>query len=91
MRPETHYARSGDVSIAYQVVGDEEIIARIERDKEGTGTPNVFETYEPADGKPQLARREEDVNGDGQIDIISVYENGRLVRREVSDPALMPL
>src|SRR5215467_7083360 len=22
MRPETHYARSGDVSIAYQVVGD---------------------------------------------------------------------
>ena len=63
----------------------------VERDKNASGSPNVFETYEPSDGKPQLVRREEDVNGDGSIDIISVYENGRLVSREVSDPALMPL
>lgn len=80
-----------DTWTTYQVVGGEEIIARVERDKTASGSPNVFEIYEPHDGKPQLVRREEDVNGDGNIDIISVYENGRLVRREVSDPALMPL
>ncbi len=29
--------------------------------------------------------------GDGSIDITSIFENGRLVRREISDPALIPL
>jgi len=38
-----------------------------------------------------LARREEDRNGDGTPDITSIYENGKLVRREISDPALVPL
>lgn len=80
-----------DTWTTYQVVGDAEVISRVERDKTASGSPNVFEIYEPNEGKPQLVRREEDVNGDGDIDIISVYENGRLVRREVSDPALMPL
>jgi hypothetical protein len=38
-----------------------------------------------------LARREEDKNGDGNIDITSIYENGRLKTREISDPSLVPL
>jgi hypothetical protein len=49
------------------------------------------ETYEVTDGKALLARREEDVNGDGSIDIVSIYENGRLVQRQISDPDLAPL
>ena len=38
-----------------------------------------------------IARREEDVNGDGVADVKSIYEDGKLVRREISDPALVPL
>ena len=46
-----------------------------------------------------LLRREEDKNGDGVIDVTSFYEKdvtsfyekGKLQRREISDPALVPL
>jgi hypothetical protein len=31
------------------------------------------------------------MNGDGKVDVTSIYERGKLVRREISDPALMPL
>ena len=41
--------------------------------------------------RPQLTKREEDKNGDGQVDVTSIYENGKLVRREISDPDLVPL
>jgi hypothetical protein len=72
-------------------VGSEEIVARIERDTKQRGKPDVFETFAVSEGKPILAKREEDVDGDGKIDVTSIYENGKLVRREISDPALVPL
>ncbi len=34
-------------------------------------------------------RKEEDKNGDGSVDITSYYENGKLVRKEVSDPSVL--
>jgi hypothetical protein len=30
------------------------------------------------------------VNGDGDVDIVSIYVQGKLVRREIADPALLP-
>jgi hypothetical protein len=75
----------------YRVVGGEEVIARIERDTNADGKPDVFEVFSAKDGVPVLARREEDKNGDGSIDVTSIYENGKLVRREISDPTLVPL
>jgi hypothetical protein len=36
-------------------------------------------------------RKEEDLNGDGTPDVVSVYEQGRLVQRAISDEALSPL
>jgi hypothetical protein len=66
-------------------------IARVERDANGDGKVDIFETYEEISGKPSLKQREEDKNGDGTIDIRSVYENGKLKQREISDPSLMPL
>ena len=75
----------------YRVVGGEEVIARIERDTNADGVPDVFEVFSAKDGVPVLARREEDKNGDGSIDVTSIYENGKLVRREISDPTLVPL
>jgi hypothetical protein len=75
----------------YQVSGSEEVIARIEKDAAGSGKPDTFETYEQQNGETILVKREEDKNGDGVMDVTSIYENGKLKRREISDPALMPL
>jgi len=75
----------------YRDQNGEEVVVRIERDSNGNGKPDVFETYTVIDGEPVLAKREEDKNQDGTIDITSIYENGKLVKREISDPSLVPL
>ena len=66
-------------------------LARSRRTRPAMARPDVFETYVLLDDRAVLARREEDKNGNGEIDITSIYENGKLVRREISDPALIPL
>jgi len=71
--------------------GGNEVVSRIERDAKGKGKPDTFETFAQQNGKTVIVKREEDTNGDGKIDITSYYENGKLVRREVADPALTPL
>jgi hypothetical protein len=80
-----------DTWTTYQIVDKEEVVSRIERDSDGNGKPDVFESFAAQKGRPVLARREEDKNGDGTIDVTSVYENGKLVRREIADPSLTPL
>jgi hypothetical protein len=75
----------------YRVVNGKEIVFRVERDSRRRGKANVIETFSAKDGKAILTKREEDVNGDGSIDITSIYENGKLVKREISDPTLVPL
>ena len=71
--------------------GGQEVVARIERDTKGKGKPDTFETFAQQNGKTVIVKREEDTNGDGKIDVTSYFENGKLVRREVADPALVPL
>ena len=78
-------------NITYTVVEGREVVATIERDSRDRGKPDVFETYETRDGETRLSRREEDVDGDGSIDVISIYEDGKLVQRAISDEALSPL
>ena len=80
-----------DAWTSYRVVGDKELMSRLERDSDGDGKRDLFETYEAAKGRPQLTKREEDKDGDGRVDVTSIYENGKLVRREISDPNLVPL
>ena len=80
-----------DTWTTYRVVDGEEVVARIERDTGGSGKPDVFETFDARGGKAVLTKREEDKDGDGNIDITSIYENGKLVKREISDPSLVPL
>jgi hypothetical protein len=63
-----------DTWTTYQVVGGEEVVAKIERDPQGRGKPTVFETYRVAQGKPVLEKREEDVDGDGSIDVTKDYQ-----------------
>ena len=80
-----------DTWTTYQVSDGHEVPKRVERDTTADGKPDVFETYAGVDGEAVLTLREEDANGDGTIDIKSLYENGKLVRREISDPSLLPM
>jgi hypothetical protein len=68
-----------------------EIVVRVERDAKGDGKPDVFESFEQQSGKTVLVRREEDLDQDGTADVISIYDKGKLVKREITDPSLTPL
>jgi hypothetical protein len=80
-----------DTWTTYRGASGAEVIVRIERDTQGRDKPDVFETFQAVDGKPVLSKREEDVNGDGKIDVTSIYQHGKLIRRQISDPSLVPL
>ncbi len=92
-RSEEDRDRNGsfDTWTTYQTSDGQEFVARIERDTNGDGKRDFFETYAFDGTQALLRQREEDTNGDGSIDITSFYEKGKLVRREVADPALVPL
>ena len=65
-----------------------EVALRIDRDTLGRGTPDTAEFFSDDNGTALIERREQDVNGDGDVDIISVYKKGKLVRREIYDVSL---
>ncbi|HVP28134.1 MAG TPA: hypothetical protein VMW35_03120 [Myxococcota bacterium] len=54
------------------------------RDTDGDGRLDRFEKFD-ADGV--VTERAQDLDGDGTIDVRSFYAKGKLVRREVTDPA----
>jgi len=89
----TREDRSGDGKFdtwtTYAVVDGKELPVSIKRDSNGSGKVDIIETFETSSGKPILAKREEDTNGDGAIDVTSTYRNGKLHRRELTDPALV--
>ncbi|HKE11521.1 MAG TPA: hypothetical protein VKE73_08120 [Myxococcota bacterium] len=63
------------------------VVRRVERDTKGTGRPDTFETYAQQNGSTVIVKREEDTDGDGQIDEVSLFQNGELVRRERAAPS----
>ena len=75
-----------DTWVTYSILDDDEIVSRIERDKRGRGFADTFETFEALDGKATLKLRDEDVDGDREIDVRSIYRNGKLIRREIRNP-----
>jgi len=78
-----------DTWITYSILDDDEIVTRIERDQKGRGFADTFETFEPIDGKATISRRDEDIDGDRQIDVRSIYKNGKLIRREIHNPEVV--
>jgi hypothetical protein len=57
-----------------------------DQDTDADGSLDRFERFE-ADGS--LASRDEDLDGDGRVDVHSEFRSGRLLRREIRDPALV--
>ena len=63
---------------------------RAEIDANEDGRSDVWEYYEGDDpARPVLARKEEDLNGDGDVEVTSYYREGRLVRQEITDTDLV--
>ena len=46
----------------------------------------LLDTFDQLDREGRVDLREEDLDGDGAIDVRSFYRAGRLVRRELSQP-----
>ncbi len=80
-----------DTWTRYGVVDGRETVTHIEVDKSGRGFADTFETFESQNGKAVIARREEDMDGDGEVDLVSIYRKGKLVRREILKPEVVPL
>ncbi len=87
-RAEADRAGDGSVDtwITYSAAeaGGREYIAEMAFDTRGVGTPNLFERYELGeDGNPRIVERGEDLDFDGNVDVRSFYQRGKLVRREI--------
>ncbi len=80
-----------DTWTRYGLADGKETVVRIESDKTGRGFADTFEVFEAQAGKAVLARREEDLDGDGEVDMVSIYRSGKLVRREILKPEVVPL
>ncbi|MDP6977208.1 MAG: hypothetical protein QF570_01235 [Myxococcota bacterium] len=80
-----------DTWTRYGVVDGRETVTHIEVDKNGRGFADTFEVFEPLEGRVVISRREEDMDGDGEIDLVSIYRRGKLVRREILKPEVVPL
>jgi len=80
-----------DTWIRYGFTDGREIVTHIELDKSGRGFADTFESFEANGDKTVIARREEDLDGDGEIDMVSIYRRGKLVRREILKPEVVPL
>ena len=57
-----------------------------EQDHDGDGRSEVTVRY---DAREQIIGREEDLDGDGSVDLISHFENGKLTSREILDPSAL--
>lgn len=87
VRAEEDVDRDGrmDVWTSYVNEGGLERVARVERDRRGLGFADTIEIFETTSGTSVLMRREEDLNGDGEIDVVSFYVGGRLQRRQIRE------
>ena len=55
-----------------------------------TTDDGVLDRFDRFDDRGEVVMREEDRDGDGRIDVRSIYRAGKLVRREFSDPDAVP-
>jgi tetratricopeptide (TPR) repeat protein len=58
-----------------------------DHDTNGDGSLDRFDRF---DAKGRLHERGEDLDGDGRVDLRSIYREGKLVRREIASPDFLP-
>ena len=75
---------SGQGLMTYRAQYDNGRLARVEKDSSGRGRSDLWIFYDASKDGEIVVREERDLNGDGIPDLWSHFENGRLVRRDVS-------
>jgi hypothetical protein len=62
--------------------------ARVEKDTNGGGKLDTWVHYDVSADQEMVLKEERDLNGDGVVDMWSYFENGRLLRRDLSAAGL---
>lgn len=75
---------SGRGSVTYRAIYEDGRLAKVERDSNGAGRTDLWIYYDAHRDGEVVLKEERDLNGDGIPDLWSHFENGRLVRRDVS-------
>lgn len=75
---------SGDGRPSFRAVYQDGRLARVEKDVNRDGKMDLWVTYDTEQTDEVVVKEERDLNGDGGVDLWSYYEDGRLVRRDVS-------
>ncbi|MDG2334716.1 MAG: hypothetical protein P8Q97_10870 [Myxococcota bacterium] len=93
VRAEEDVDRDGRMDLWTRYAGGSsgEEVVQIEHDQAGRGFADTFEYFAKQGGKTLLVRREHDIDGDGQVDVVSFYIEGRLSRRQIADADQVPL
>ena len=63
-------------------------LTKIEKDLNQDGEIDLWIQYDPNQDREVIAKEERDLNSNGEVDVWSYFENGRLVRRDVSTVGL---
>jgi hypothetical protein len=75
---------SGRGSMSYRATYQDGRLAKVERDSSGAGRADLWIYYDAQSDGEIVLKEERDLNGDGIPDLWSYFENGRVVRRDVS-------
>ena len=62
---------------------------RLREESSDTNGDGAFDRFQHFDESGSLTLREEDVDGDEQIDVRTAYNNGRIVRREILNQTVL--
>jgi hypothetical protein len=79
---------NGSGHVSFRVLYQNGRRAKVERDSKGGGKPDTWIYYDVSSEQEIVLKEEQDLNGDGAVDMWSYFENGRLVRRDLSAAGL---
>lgn len=74
----------GEGRVTYRAFYQSGRLYRVEKSTQGIGKMDLWITYDTSRDEEVVLKEERDLNGDGFVDIWSHYENGLLIRRDVS-------
>jgi hypothetical protein len=79
---------NGTGHVSFRVLYQNGRRAKVEKDSNGGGKPDTWIYYDVSSEQEIVLKEERDLNGDGVVDLWSYFENGRLVRRDLSAAGL---
>jgi len=75
---------NGSGHVSFRAIYQDGRLAKVEKDTSGGGKTDLWIYHDTKKDGETVLKEERDLNGDGVIDLWSYYEDGRLVRRDLS-------